>query len=184
MKYKLFFLSIFFFLLSFQSSSEKTQNPPKTSFGMTHFGNETLASIRSDGFLHLNGTHIIDTVHINGHLEAENAEIGNLVANGCAHLKNSIIKGTAIIHGTIDAHNTIFQNELSLTAEKASFSGCTLESIDVKKKALSFSSQTLEFHDHSKVKGSITFESKKGEVLLFNGSEVLGSVYGGTILHK
>jgi hypothetical protein len=176
-----FFLYIFSFLFISAQSGPHTETH---TVGATHYGAETLSSLKADGFIHLDGTHIINSTCINGHTDAKNTYFGELESNGFIKLDNCVVKGFATINGYLDAHHTLFEKEITISTEKSSFDSCSTASIVIKRKSSLIPTQVIEITGNSTIKGSIIFESKQGEVILSSGSEVLGKVHGGIITRK
>jgi hypothetical protein len=84
--------------------------------------------------------------------------------------------------GYLQAHQAKFEEALVLSGQKAVFIGCTLASITVNKDASFKGKQIIELRQGTKVTGSITFESGKGEVHLYPGATVK-EVLGGALVH-
>ena len=78
----------------------------------------------------------------------------------------------------------MFQKNITLLTQKAVFTASKLEGITVRKDGACKGKQVLELKQGTIVNGPIVFESGKGEVVIYPGSQVLGSVTGGKIVRK
>lgn len=176
MKHLFLFLG---FLLSSLYASE-----PKTILGTESYGTETIASVKIDGFLKLNGTTVTDFVSVAGSLISRDAFLQHLHVQGEANLTGTEIRENAVIEGSVQAVHSKFYKNLSLSTQKAVFTHSNLQNISFLQDKGFKGKQILELRQHTIVEGSVHFESNKGEVHLYSGSQVLGSVNGGKIVRK
>jgi len=162
-----------------------TPPPPKENVaGIANYGAVTLDSLQGAGLVKLNGTSVLNTAHFDGSFLANDVRIGALEVSGEANLTAAIIGQKSFIFGSLQAVRSTFSKPLTLLTQKAVFTGCKIESIIVKKDTACKGKQVLELKLGTIVDGSIEFESGKGEVVLFPGSQVLGPITGGKVLKK
>lgn len=152
--------------------------------GQNNFGAVTVDNIQGAGLVKLNGTSVLNSVHVDGSLISLHARIGNLEVMGEANLTDTVIQNEGFVLGSIQAVRSIFKQNITLLTQKAVFTGSTLEGITVRKDGACKGKQTIELKQKTLVKGPIVFESGRGEVLVYPGSQVLGQVTGGKIIKK
>lgn len=148
------------------------------------FGNEKIESISGTGVVKLNGTEVTDQLQVTGCLIAHDAEIGFLDILGEANLTRSHIKNKASVMGQIQATRSTFEKTLTILSQRAIFKESKLVEIIIKKDSAYCGKQVIELRQRTIVDGPIHFESGKGEVQIFPGSQVLGVVSGGKIVKK
>ena len=148
------------------------------SNGSIEYGNETLASLRGNGLVSLDGTNVRKNLSVNGSLDAKNAHIGQLQVNGKANLNNCIVEGESQINGFLQAEKSTFQAPVTLATHKVKFHDCNINAIVVKKPAWTFGTQVVELANNSICRGPITFEAGTGKIILSGDSQVLGSTHG------
>lgn len=158
--------------------------PIQTLNGSHSLGGETFDTITSSGLLKLNGTRIQQMLQVSGSLLAQSARLGALEVYGEANLSQSTVNRPSTIIGYLRAQGTHFEAPLTLGAAKAVFTSCRIDSITVRKEEGHKAKQTLELKQGTIVNGNITFESDRGEVCIYPGSQVLGKVIGGKIIRK
>jgi len=151
------------------------------SSGVIRYGNETLASVQGNGIVTLDGTHVRKSLLVNGSLDANEAHIGNLKVNGQAKINSTVVDGKTEVNGFLNADKSTFQKEVTVSAHKLQFRDCTIDSIVVKKAGWSFGSQVVELLDKTICKGSITFESGDGKIIVSDTSQILGAVQGAEV---
>ena len=152
--------------------------------GVGQYGAITLEAIEGNGLVKLNGTSVIDNLHLVGSLISQNATIGSLEIIGEANLTETTVKKGGSILGSLQAVRSIFLEEITILSQKSVFTGCKLAKITVQQDRSFKGKQIIELKQGTIVNGPIHFESGKGEVMIFSGSQVLGSVTGGKIVKK
>ncbi len=152
--------------------------------GQSNFGAVTVDNIQGAGLIKLNGTSVVNAVHVDGSLISLHAQIGNLEVRGEANLTDTTIQNEGFVVGSIQAVRSVFKHKVTLLTQKAVFTGSTLEAITVQQDGACKGKQIIELKQKTIVNGPIVFESGKGEVLVYPGSQVLGQVTGGKIIKK
>ena len=148
------------------------------------FGQEKLESLSGTGVVKLNGTEIENQLQITGSLLARDAEIAFLDILGEANLTGSHVKEEGNVLGQIQAVQTTFEKPLTILSQRAIFTESKLKKIVVKQDCAYRGKQIIELRRRTIVDGSIHFESGKGEVQIFPGSQVLGLISGGKVVKK
>lgn len=148
------------------------------------FGVETQEEVLGVGLVKLNGTTVKQLVHVTGSLLAQSAKINSLEVLGDANLSDSTVSGSSRIVGLLRSQNTVFEGPLTICSLRAIFQGSKIASLTVKKDDGYKGKQIVELKKRSSIEGPILFESGKGEVHVYPGSRVFGSVTGGKIVKK
>lgn len=148
------------------------------------YGTETIESVDSFGLIRLNGTTVTDSVHVNGSLIANNAILNSFDVIGEANLTRTTIRNNSTVVGFIQAQNSKFEKPLTITSQKAVFIACELQGITLHQGDGFKGKQVLELKQGTIVHGPIVFESGKGEVYVYPGSQALDSVTGGKKIDK
>lgn len=168
---------------------------------MTHgrqtYGKETIDKVDVNGFVKLEGTHVSESLQVNGRLKAEDAQIGEMLVNGTATLNrctvkemrvngravldHSTIKQKSVVCGTLQPSFSNFQDEITISSEKVIFNSCVLKSLRILKDKDDHLVQVVELKGKTTVDGSIIFESGKGEVIISSDSIITGAIVGGKI---
>ncbi|HEY4254776.1 MAG TPA: hypothetical protein VGM34_00330 [Chlamydiales bacterium] len=167
-----------------QQPQPKTIDPIQFLSGSHSLGAHVFEKVVSTGLLKLRSTTITQSLRVEGSLIAQSARLGTLDVTGEASLSDSIIASPCTITGTIRTQNTTFQSLLTLGAQKAFFASSHLHSITIRKDLSYKGKQLIELKQKTIVDGPITFESGRGEVHLYPGSQVLGPVTGGKVVRK
>lgn len=154
-----------------------------TLFG-ENYGSEILETVQGTGIVKLNGTSVTNTLHVNGSLIAQNAQIGTLDVLGEANLTGSTIKNSASIMGSLQAVRTTFEQSITVLCQRVVFTASHLEGLTVQQDGGFKGKQVVELKQSTIVNGPIHFESGKGEVVLYPGSQVLGPITGGKLIKK
>lgn len=157
---------------------------PTKALGGANFGNETHESIDGSGLIKLNGTTVDQEVHVVGSLISQNGEIGSIDVTGQVNLTETTIKHGGSIMGSFQATRSKIEAPITLLSQKTVLTNSKLSGITVKQDSSYKGKQILELRLGTIVDGPIHFESGKGEVLVYPGSQVLGSVTGGKIIKK
>jgi len=152
--------------------------------GSHNLGAHTFEKIVSQGLLKLHNTTVTQSIRVNGTLIAQAARLSSLDLMGEASLFDSIVSQPCSIVGTLRSQNTTFLGPLTLGAQKAFFSGSRVGAITVRKDLSYKGKQLIELKQRTVVDGPIVFESGKGEVHVYPGSQVLGTVTGGKVVKK
>lgn len=167
-----------------QKKAEETLEGAQKVSGAHTFGAQTFEQLTSEGLLKLTGTKILQILRVDGTLLARSARIAQLEVFGEANLRHTHISGASTIIGYLRAEDSEFQSPLLLGAQKAVFTATKLDSITIRKDDSFKGKQIIELKQGTIVNGSILFESGKGEVYLYPGSQVLGSITGGKLIKK
>ncbi len=157
---------------------------PIQVYGGKNFGHESVEAIDGTGLIKLSGTIVENEVHIIGSLISQNGEIGELDIIGEVNLTGTTVKHGGQIMGSIQTVRSKIEEPITLLCQKAVFTNSKLSDITVKQDSGFKGKQILELRLGTLVNGSIHFESGKGEVLVYPGSQVLGTVSGGKIIKK
>lgn len=158
-------------------------DPVKAPAG-SNFGKETIEAIDGAGLIKLNGTTVDKEVHVIGSLIAQNGHIGSIDVIGEVNLTGTTIKQGGYIMGSFQATRSKIQEHLTILSQKAVLTNSQLSNLTIKKDGAYKGKQTVELRGGTIVDGAIHFESGKGEVLIFPGSQVLGPVTGGQVIKK
>ena len=151
--------------------------------GSDSYGEVTLESLEILGTIKLNKTTISKLLKVTGNLVANSAHLNEIDAEGNVKLSDSVLDNQVVVTGSLQAHDSDFRQPLTFTGQKAFFSGCSLSSIKVRRDAAFKAKQVIELKK-TVVDGSIIFEGGNGEVILYPGSKIRGSLTGGKISHK
>ncbi len=164
---------------SIQSSPEHLFQTINGSYKISN--NIVSSKLKVNGEATLKDNTIVkDIIIVNGQLKAFNTIFeSDVFANGVATLEYCSLKGNASFSGNISTNNCLFLNGLTLLAQKAHFSKCSINSIFVKKITYAKVVQTVILANGSTVSGDITFESGIGEVYIDSSSEIKGALNGG-----
>ena len=182
--HKILFLSLFAASL-FANSPAQTEDPSiHKIIGGGSLGEKTYETVDCEGILKLNGSTIKKNLQVNGSLIATFANIQALDASGEVNLRSSIVSEESSIHGYLRAQSTSFKAPLTLNGRKAVFTNSKLSSITVKEEHGFKAKQVIELKQNSIVDGSIKFNSGKGEVHIYPGCKITGTVTGGKIIKK
>lgn len=149
--------------------------------GSQIYGKETVEKIETNGLIKLDGTTITEYLQVNGSLKAEGAQIEKMQINGQATLDNCLIKKKSVVCGFLSVINSKFRDELSVSSEKATFNSSTLTSLHILQVEGYQGVQLVELVGKTKIDGSITFDSGKGEVIADPDTEITGKIIGGKI---
>ncbi len=179
MKWRTLILALFGFSLLGSLFAEPTK-----AVGGANFGHETHESIDGTGLIKLNGTSVKENIHVIGSLIAHNGEIGSLDVVGEVNLNGTKIKHGGSIMGSFQAVRSQIEAPITILAQKTVLTHSKLAGITVKKDSAYKGKQIIELRGNSLVDGPIHFESGKGEVLVYPGSQVLGSISGGKLVKK
>ncbi len=152
--------------------------------GGGQYGKITLESLEANGLVKLNGTSITNEVHLIGSLISQNGEIGSLDVIGEVNFTETTIRHGGSIMGSIQAVRSNIKQPITILSQKAVFTSTKLAGITVKQDSAFKGKQIIELRQGTIVDGPIHFESGKGEVLVYTGSQVLGAVTGGKIIKK
>lgn len=151
--------------------------------GALIYGKEKLKNIFHNGSVTLNETTVSGTVQVNGHFDAKKSNIAELDINGSVAMDGCIIEGQATVNGSVKAQNSRFQKLLSIASEQVYINSSVIQELKIKKVGGFEGTQVVELHNATKVLGPISFESGKGEVVLYDASEI-GRIYGGTVSRR
>jgi hypothetical protein len=172
--------ALFFFLAATALSAVE----PGPVGGVTTYGAEVVESIRSWGIAKLKGTTVRTLTEVHGALLAQSAHLATLEVDGEANLHDTTLSGPVTILGGLKTQNTIFKSTLTLQTQKATLASSKLQAITVRKDPACKGKQVLELRQGTQVYGPILFESGRGEVHIFPGSQLHGSISGGRAIKK
>lgn len=185
MKYLLLALIVIGVVFLYYTKTQSTDASGKLaniSSGVISYGKDSLASLKGNGLVSLDGTFVRGMLEVNGSLDAKDAHIGTLLTNGHASFVGCVVDGKAEINGFTSGINATFQAPLTLTCRKATFENCNLSAVTVKKTGWSFGSQELILSKKTICKGPITFEAGNGKVIVSKDSQILGKVIGAEVV--
>lgn len=152
--------------------------------GPGNFGKVTVDAINATGLIKLNGTIVSNDIRLVGCIIAHNGDIGSLDVIGDVNLTETTIKEGGQVIGSIQAVRSTIKKPMTLWGQKAVFTATKLQGLTIKQEKSYKGKQIIELRQGTIVDGPIHFESGKGEVLLYPGSQLLGSVTGGKVLKK
>ena len=158
--------------------------PPSPTTSSGSYGRETFESLTSTGLLKLNRTTVTRHLSVNGILISQGATIGSIDVIGEANLTDTLIENGGTIFGYIQTHHASIKQPLIINGQKAVFTSSHLAGLTVRRMDAFKGKQIIELRQKTIVDGPISFESGKGEVHLYPGSQVLGPVSGGKIVKK
>lgn len=157
---------------------------PTKAVGGANFGNETHESIDGTGLIKLNGTTVSNDIRIVGSLIVQNGDIGTLDVIGEVNLTGTKVKHGGSIMGSFQAVRSQIEAPITFLCQKAVFTKSKLAGITVKQDSAYKGKQIIELRLGTLVDGPIHFESGKGEVLVYPGSQIIGAVTGGKVIKK
>jgi hypothetical protein len=152
--------------------------------GRGNYGKETLESLAGTGLIKLNGTSITNAIQVNGSLISQNGDIGSLDVNGEVNLTETTVNHGGKVMGSIQTVRSTIKEPITILSQRSLFTASKLKGITVKQDGAFKGKQIIELRQGTYVDGPIHFESGKGEVLLYTGSQVLGPVTGGKVIKK
>ena len=144
----------------------------------------TIESLEILGTVKLNGTTVSKLLKVTGNLVAQSATLNQVEVEGDARLTDTILEQQMSITGSFQASGSKFRNPVSFTGQKILFSKCTLSGITIQRDAAFRAKQIIELKDKTVIDGPVVFEGGNGEILLYPGSKILGSISGGKIIYK
>jgi hypothetical protein len=174
------------FLVSLFAADE-TEAPPQKQLqarGANTFGEETIETLQTTGLVKLNRTTISQNLAVNGSLISQGAQIGTIDVVGEAHLTDTTIQRGGSIVGYLQTHHSTILQPLVLNGHKAIFTTSKLAGLTIKQMDGFKGKQIVELRQKTVVDGPITFESGKGEIHLYPGSQIIGPVKGGKVVRK
>lgn len=182
-------MSAFFIALSLLAASPQqpriSEKPANQKLlGGGNYGQESLESLQVSGLAKLHGTTITNMLQVTGSLIALYAHLNHVEITGEANFTDTHIENAGTIIGSIQAVRSTFDQNLTLLTQKAVFTNCKLKSLSIRQDAAFKGKQLLELKQGTIVSGSITFEGGKGEILLYPGSQILGSITGAKVIRK
>lgn len=184
MKFRTVVLALVAFCFVASLFAEEAAAPKTQIAGAGQYGAVTLDAIEGSGLVKLNGTSVLNNLHLTGSLVAQNAVIGSLDIMGEANLTETTVKNGGSIMGSLQAVRSIFLENIKILSQKAVFTSCRLEGITVQQDRSFKGKQIVELKQGTIINGPVHFESGKGEVIVFPGCQVLGVVTGGKIVKK
>jgi hypothetical protein len=150
--------------------------------GCGQYGQVKLESLNGTGLIKLNGTSVNHEISLVGSLISQNGEIGSLDVTGEVNLTETTVKKGGTIIGSMQTVRSTIQEPITILSQKAVFTSSKLAGITVKQDSAFKGKQIIELRQRTLVDGPIHFESGKGEVLIYTGSQVLGPVTGGKVI--
>ena len=137
-----------------------------------------------NGSTTLDGTSLSGEITVNGSFTASKAVLNSLEVNGQVTLKKCSVSGETVINGGLVATATKFGGEVSIASPKVSFDGCSVASLRVRGGLFLTGRQIVELRGGTHIDGPVVVESGNGEIWVFSGSKVLGSVEGAQVIQK
>lgn len=164
-------------------------------FGPADLTKVTADSITVNGALAFDDLTVQKKLEVFGPAEGKNSNVGEIVVAGPLQLEGCKVKSFNVA-GPFRAKQLIVENastfigpfevldsqlqDLSITADKASFANTQVKNI-VMKKNNDPQDQEISLSGTSVVTGNITFESGKGKVTVANTAKIKGKINGGTL---
>ena len=125
-------------------------------------------------------TIVKDTMVVNGKLEAKGVTFeAELFSNGTTTLSKSWLNNNTHLSGTITTNNCHFLKNLSLLAQKSTYTNCNFSNVTVQKIPSVKTAPTIRLENGSIMSGDLTFEAGNGEAYLDSSSQIKGTVHGG-----
>lgn len=152
--------------------------------GSDSYGEISLESLELLGSIKLNGTTVSKLLKVTGNLVANSARLHEIEAEGDVKLNDTLLEAPVLITGSLQASDSDFRQSLIFVGQKARFTKCKLIGITVRRDAAFKARQVIELKNGTIVEGPVVFEGGNGEVLLYHGSKIHGSVTGGKIVYK
>lgn len=173
----------------------------KVRYGATQIGEESISSIIIHGPAVIDRVKILETMEVNGTLNASKSQVKHLIVNGnlsgfelslsevkingIAQLSSSTVSGTITVFGSLNSHECIFKESIVLDSTETFFNKSNIQDITILNNSSNLITQKVYIKDHSKIIGKITFKSGIGEVIVSGNSTVTPSqVVGGKIINK
>lgn len=193
-----------------QLAYAKTQNID----GSANLENTTLENFTINGTLNFKDLVIQEELHVSGWLEGknlnakkieidgsfegENIKSENLIISGSFSGVGVKVKDILKVDGSLSGSNIVVQGatkvagvmsvsgsefvSIELETEKSDLTASKAKTILVKEDKTKV--QKLELRKKTIISDDVTFESGKGEVYLYDGSEILGKVRGAVVIKK
>ncbi len=152
--------------------------------GSDSYGEISLESLELLGSIKLNGTTVSKLLKVTGNLVANSAHLHEIEAEGDVKLNDTLLEAQVLITGSLQASDSDFRQSLIFVGQKARFTKCKLIGITVRRDAAFKARQVIELKNSTIIEGPVIFEGGNGEVLLYPGSKIHGSVTGGKIVYK
>jgi len=152
--------------------------------GSDTYGKTTLETLEILGTIKLHETTVLKESKVTGNLIANGAHFSSVDVTGDAQFTNTVIDKTTHIIGSLKAINTQFHQPINFLGQKAVFSHCNLPGLTIERDASFKAKQIVELKENTRVDGPITFEGGKGEIHLYFGSKIHGTVTGGKVVQK
>lgn len=173
----------------------------KVRYGSTYLKEESISSLTIHGPAVMERTTILETIEVNGTLNASKSQVNRLIVNGnlsgfelnlkngkingTAKLSNSIILETLMVYGLLNANDCDFKSSVVVDSSETFFIKSNIQDITILNNSSNSVDQKVYLKDHSKVGGKITFKSGVGEVIVSGYSTVTPSqVVGGKIINR
>ncbi|MCE5316388.1 MAG: hypothetical protein LLG04_03370 [Parachlamydia sp.] len=137
-------------------------------------------TIQANGLILIKDCSVAKEIRVNGKVRIENSEMNALVAKGHITLVDSDILNGAQTNGFLLVSNCSISGSLTVGSDKVALIGSTVDSITFRSK--SDKTQKLYLSQGTKIKGTITFSSGKGEVHVTDDVEIAGTVEGGVVI--
>lgn len=186
--------------MDWQQYAAQNQNS-MVRYGITHLGNETIPSITIHGPATMNGTNILELAEINGLLNATKASFNRLHMNGnfqgqevsikegefngSVGIIKSKVTGTISIYGLLIASESEFLDKIIFDSSEIYISNSKVQDILVLNSSEYSPAQKIYLKEGTVIKGTIIFNSGKGEVVVSSDSVISQSqVVGGKIVSK
>ena len=152
--------------------------------GSDKYGKANLESLEISGTIKLNGTTVLKRTKITGNIIANGAHLHEVDVIGDAQFTDSQIEKEIQVIGSLKARRSEFHQPIRFIGQRVSFSNCKLSGITIQRDAAFKAKQVLELKEATYVDGPIVFEGGGGEVHLYFGSKIHGTVSGGKIVQK
>lgn len=151
--------------------------------GSVTCGHGTVDSLSGNGMVAVNGTTVSGATHVNGLLNAEDANFFSLEVNGSAKLTQCIVNDVASIKGSLTASSTKFEKTLKVYSSETRLINSKVTN-NLHLGHTDFKKQVVYLDNFSEVSGDIIFDDGEGEVILRGQSKIGGKVVGGNTILK
>jgi len=151
--------------------------------GSVTCGKGTVSSLSGNGMVTVNGTTVEGATHINGLLNADDANFASLNVNGSITLIQCIINQNAEIKGSLKASSSKFEKSLDVFSSSIRLINTKI-SENLQVHHTENKTQEVFLEHNSEVSGDIIFDDGHGKVYIRGDSKIGGNVIGGEIINN
>ncbi len=146
-------------------------------------GPGTVNSLNGNGMVTVNGTTVLGATHVNGLLNAEDANFSYLNINGSAKLVQCTVNDQASIKGHLSSSSSKFEKSLEVFSSETRFINSKIGQ-NLRVGHTESRKQVVFLDNFSEVTGDVIFDDGEGEVILRGQSKIGGKVIGGNTTFK